>query len=415
MWLPGRRAARLAPLLAALSPVSPLSLMSLQSPLSSLFAQTLPAVFPPSTHLPIRFLYPLASGRDTVGTRVLVQTMGALAHDSCVVVQPFTQVQGRVTLSRGGRLFGGRGEIHIAFDSLEVRRGAWVPIAAVLDTLEYEAPRDVGPSGTIHGGHVSFVKRLVPAGIVGLADVDVIPVALLGGYLVARRGPRATIVSGEVGGLRLTVPLMLPVPACVRPVRVRDLTTPPDLPRFVPRSDTKSGAPWDPINLIFLGTGPALDTAFAHAGWLPAHRHTAPAVVKEVVAALANRPAVAAPVSTEYFNGRPQDDAFELAGPTVRVRHHVRIWVLDSLAGLWVGAATEDVGIILTKHTHRISPRVDIERDRIVRDLEAGGCADLVQYVRLPGALTQGHGPQGQLMVSDGRAAIVRLKACDPM
>ena len=403
MRMPAMRAVRLVPLLAVLSPLSPL------------FAQTPPAVFAAGTHLPVRFLYPLVSGRDTVGTRVLVQTMGALVHDSCVVVQPFTQAQGRVTLSRGGRLFGGRGEIRVAFDSLEVRRGRWVRITAVLDTLEYEPPRDVGPSGTVHGGHVSFVKRLVPAGLVVLADVDVIPVALLGGFLIARQGPRAAIVSGEVGGLRLTAPLTLPVHACVPPARTRDLTALPDLPRFVPRSDTKSGRLWDPINLIFLGTGPALDTAFAHAGWLPAHRHTAPAGVKEVVAVLANQPAVRAPESTEYFAGRPQDDAFELAGPTARVRHHVRVWVLDSLAGIWVGAATEDVGIILTKHTHRISPRVDLERDRIVRDLEAGGCADLVQYVRLPGALTRGRGPEGQLMVSDGRAAVVRLKACDPM
>ena len=239
---------------------------------------------------------------------------------------------------------------------------------------------------------------------------------MLGGYLLARRGPRATILSGEVGGLRLQAPPVLRVNAvaCAHPARDHDLVTPPDLPRFAPRSHTKSGAPWDPINLIFIGTTAALDTAFAHAGWLPAHRHTTPAVMKEIVAVLADRSAVGAPVSTEYFEGRPQDDAFELAGPNARMRHHVRIWGLDSLAGLWVGAATEDVGILVTKRTHRISPRVDLERDRIVRDLEAGGCADLVQYVRLPGAVTRGRTPEGQPMISDGRAAVVRLKACDP-
>ena len=75
-----------------------LSLLSVLSPLSARSAR-LPSVVPPGTHLPIRFLYPLASGRDTVGTRVLVQTMGALVQDSCVVGPAFTQVQGRVTLS----------------------------------------------------------------------------------------------------------------------------------------------------------------------------------------------------------------------------------------------------------------------------------------------------------------------------
>jgi hypothetical protein len=400
--IPGPVRARLLPALVALFPLAPLS------------AQMRPAVVGPGAHLPIRFLYPLASGLDTVGTRVLVQTMGALIADSCVVVPPFAQVQGRVTLSRGGRRFGGRGEIRIAFDSLELRGGTWVAMAGVLDTLEYVPPRDIDASGTVHGGHVSIGRRLLPAGLLGVADVDVIPAAMLGGYLIATRGPRAKILSGEVGGLRLVAPLSLPIAACARPADNRDLTTPPDLPRFTPRSDTKAGVPWDPINLIFVGTDADLDTAFVHAGWRPAHRHTTGAVVREVLAALADRPAVAAPLGTEYFEGRPQDAAFELAGPNARIRHHVRIWLLDSLAGLWVGAATEDVGIILTKHTHRISPRVDLERDRIVRDLEAGGCADLIQYIKLPGAITRARTPEGQPMLSDGRAAVVRLKACDP-
>jgi hypothetical protein len=395
----------LAALLVGLSPLPHLSPLSAQLP---------PAVFPAGTRLPIRFLYPLTSGRDTVGTRVLVQTMGALIADTCVVAPPFGQVQGRVTLSRGGRRFGGRGELRIVFDSLELRHGSWVAMAAVLDSLEYVPPGDIDTSGTVHGRHVSIGRRLVPAGLLGVADIDVIPAAMLGGYLLATRGPRAMVLSGEVGGLRLAAPLSLPIAGCMRPAANRDLTTPPDLPRFTPRSDTKAGEPWDPINLIFVGTDTDLDTAFVRAGWQPAHHHTTGAVVREVLAALADRPAVAAPLGTEYFEGRPQDAAFELAGPNARIRHHVRIWLLDSLAGLWVGAATEDVGIIVTKRTHRISPKVDLERDRIVRDLEAGGCADLVQYIRLPGSVTRARGPEGQLMLSDGRAAVVRLKACDP-
>ena len=394
----------LVPLLVALSPLSHPSPLSAQLPF---------AVFPAGTHLPIRFLYPLAGGLDTVGTRVLAQTMGALMEDSCVVVPPFTQVEGRVTLSRGGGRFGAPGKIRIAFDSLELRRSTWVAMGALLDTLEYVRRRDIDASGTVHGGHTSLLRRLLPAGLLGIADVDVIPAVMLGGYLVATRGPQAKILSGEAGGLRLVAPLLLPVAACVRPADHRDLTTPPSLPRFTPRSHTKDGVLWDPINVIFMGSDTDLDTALVHAGWRPAHRHTTVAVVREALAALADWSAGTAPMGTEYFEGRPQDAAFELAGPNARIRHHVRIWLLDSLAGLWVGAATEDVGIIVTKHTHRISPRVDLERDRIVRDLEAGGCADLVQYIRLPGAITRARGPEGQLMVSDGRAAVVRLKACD--
>ncbi len=372
------------------------------------------AVFPPGTHLPIRFLSPVTSGRDTVGTPVLVQTMGALVRDSCVVVPAFTQVHGRVTASRGGVRFGRRGEIHIQFDSVEVRRGTWVVLNAVLDTLEYAPPHDLSPSGTVHGRPVSIRKRLLPVALAEASGVGTIPVALLGGYWMARRGPRAQILAGEVGGLRLLVPLVLPIASCVASSSNTDLTRPPDLPTFAARSESRRGVPWDPINLIFLGTRPALDQAFRSAGWIPARPRTVRSVLDEVLAALTSRPAIGAPVSTEYFSRRAQDGAYELAGPNARIRHHVRVWLLDSLSGLWVGAGTEDVGISLTRHTHKINPDVDLERDGIVHDLEATGCADLMQYVRLPGAITRGRTPEGQDLVSDGRTAIVRVRACDP-
>jgi hypothetical protein len=84
---------------------------------------------------------------------------------------------------------------------------------------------------------------------------------------------------------------------------------------------------------------------------------------------------ISAPVSTQYFEGRPQDLAYELAGPNVRIRHHIRIWLLDSLSLVWVGAANKDVGVIFKpwepQATHRIEPHVDWERDRVVHDLDA--------------------------------------------
>jgi hypothetical protein len=338
--------------------------------------------------------------------------MGALVSDSCIVVRPYTHILGRVLVSRGGRRFARRGEIRIEFDSLEARPGEWVPIEGVLDSLEYSPRRDLTPSGTLYGRRVSIGKRLLPVGLLAAADVEILPVALLGGYWITRPGPRAQIFAGEVGGLRLVTPLALPVATCERPSANADLTQFPDLPTFVPRAENKSGKPWDVVNLIFLGNGAELDTAFKRAGWVVAQHRSLGAVGKGVLAALAGRPAIAAPVSTEYFQGRAQDVAFELPGPNARIRHHARIWLLDSLALVWVGAATEDIGINLLKHTHRISPEVDLERDRVVRDLEAAGCADLIQYVSLPGAVTRARTPEGQEIVSDGRAAVVRVRAC---
>ncbi|HEX2648286.1 MAG TPA: LssY C-terminal domain-containing protein, partial [Candidatus Dormibacteraeota bacterium] len=189
----------------------------------------------------------------------------------------------------------------------------------------------------------------------------------------------------------------------------------PALPTFVPRSENRAGTVLgDPFNILLLGSAAAIDSAFRAAGWLRAQKPSVLAVTREVSAAIASLPAINAPVSTQYFAGRPQDLAYELPGPNVRIRHHIRIWLLDSLSLVWVGAANKDVGVIFKpwkpQATHRIDSHIDGERDRIVRDLEAGGCADLVDYITLPGAVTETRNVSGQKIVTDGRTAALRLR-----
>src|SRR3989449_8916058 len=91
-------------------------------------------VIPAGTRIPIRFVQRITSGKDTVGTPVLVQTMGALVRDSCVVVPPYTRAKGRIVVSKGGGRFGRHGRLGLRFDSLEVRPGRWAAISGVLDT-----------------------------------------------------------------------------------------------------------------------------------------------------------------------------------------------------------------------------------------------------------------------------------------
>ena len=50
----------------------------------------------------------------------------------------------------------------------------------------------------------------------------------------------------------------------------------------------------------------------------------------------------------------------------------------------------------------------------MVHDLEASGCGDLIAYMHLPGAITEGRNVSGQKVISDGRTAVVRLRPCDP-
>lgn len=378
---------------------------------------------PAGTHLPIRFLQPITSGRDSVGTRVLVQTMGAWVQDSCIVLPPYLRAKGRIVVSKGGGGFGRHGKLGLRFDSLEVRPGQWAAIAGILDTLEYAKAGLVTDSGVVSSGKSSVVgigKKILPAGLAVATEIAAIPVALLSGYALVHRGPPVRILAGEVGGVRLTELLLLPGPdRCESVTAHRELVELPALPRFVPRSENRKGTRLgDPVNLLLLGSAQLIDSAFRSAGWLRAHKASVLAVTKEVTAAIASRPAISAPVSTQYFEGRPQDLAYELAGPNVRIRHHVRLWLLDTLALVWVGAANKDVGVIFKpwkpQATHRIDAHIDRERDHIVRDLEASGCGDLVDYVTLPGAITEGRNVSGQKFETDARTAVLRLRPCGP-
>src|SRR5439155_24542530 len=146
------------------------------------------------------------SGRDTIGTRVLAQTLSPLAYDGCVVVAPYTQVVARVTRSRAGHLFGGGGVLALRFDSLEVRPGEWVALDAVLDTLEYTRKANLTDSGLVYGSRASAASRAVPLGIAGAAGLDLAPFALLGGYWLAPRGPAARTGTRETGAPRPGAP-----------------------------------------------------------------------------------------------------------------------------------------------------------------------------------------------------------------
>ena len=128
-------------------------------------------VFPTGTTLPIRFLQTVISGRDSIGTRVRVQSMGAMVSNGCVIVPPYTQAAGAVTLSRRGRMFGAGARS--ACDSTHSRSAPaeWLAISAVLDTLEYTPDKDLSDSGVAYGRRGSFAKRVVPFGIAGAADV----------------------------------------------------------------------------------------------------------------------------------------------------------------------------------------------------------------------------------------------------
>jgi hypothetical protein len=380
------------------------------------------SVFAAGTRIPVRFAQTLTGGRDRPGAVLEVQAMAPLEAGGCVVVPAFTPIFGTVVASRPGRMFGRRGYLELRFDSVLAAPGEWVPLVAALDSLEWASRGAWTAAGGLQEKRRSIRGIVGTAGLAGIASaatgLGVIPVVAVTGLDLMLRGPRAQILAGQRGVLRLTAPLVVPMPdRCKHPAAAAVAGEAPLVPVLPARATSKSGRSGaDPINLIVRGSRAEVDSALWRAGWLSAERSTFGSLAREAEAVLlASRDSVA-PMSHEYYLGRVEDLRFERAGPSARVRHHVRFWQADSTGALWAAAATEDVGMLLSARartfTHRIAPDIDRERDLLVGELLAGGCAILEGYVTLPDAVGRGTGVAGQAFVTDARAAVLKIVSC---
>src|SRR5436190_16935976 len=145
---------------------------------------------------------------------------------------------------------------------------------------------------------------------------------------------------------------------------------------------TAQGIPGDPMNVGLIGDVGDVVCAMHAAGWYPADRITLKSSIEIVGSLLLNRPYKDAPVSNLYYLGRREDLAYEKPiGASADRRNHVRYWKVlesgDEKRPVWLGAATEDRGVGVSKYpvaaTHHISPDLAAERALLAADLETAG------------------------------------------
>ncbi len=190
--------------------------------------------------------------------------------------------------------------------------------------------------------------------------------------------------------LFLLLPSYATLAYVVLPAVWRRHVSPPsqeDLPRL---TYTAEGIPADPINVALVGSEAELVAAMRAAGWTRADRISLRSGLRDVRSVLFDRPYSAAPMSTHFVGRRrPQDVAFErTVGRSPRRRHHVRFWRFEEGAGrgetVWLGAASYDRGVGLSHFTgevmHHIDPKIDAERDALVRDLATAGRIDALSW-----------------------------------
>lgn len=129
------------------------------------------------------------------------------------------------------------------------------------------------------------------------------------------------------------------------------------------------------------------------------------------------------PVSDLFWNGTPQQMAFQLPGNLLK-RSHIRWWQAgvdaDSNQKLWLGALSYDDGLQLTPYSgivtilHSIDPNVDVERDKLAKQvvkLDQNVSIDFAAY-NPPMALDGEHDyyTDGRvLVIADNQAVITKI------
>jgi hypothetical protein len=185
------------------------------------------------------------------------------------------------------------------------------------------------------------------------------------------------------------------------------------------RSTTTTMTSADLVNLVFLGTPEQLQSAFTHAGWQttdPFNKHT---FMLNFYAFLNNSGYARAPMRPFLLQGRPPDMNWQKSLNSYARRDHLRLWQWpEPFDGqpVWLSAATHDAGAALSvKHrefVHHISPNLDEERSKVIRDLKAAGCVQSVSLVPRHGAANLTQNAIGDPVRTDGAVAVVQLKEC---
>ena len=372
---------------------------------------------PVGTRLSIRLTTRVSSRASHPGERV-----------GAVLIAP-VELGGRLVLPAGNTIRGhvrdvkkqhGRASLRLDFSELVDDDGVALPIDTRITSIE-----DSRESVTEDGRIVGFkpMRRLPsPFAAFVMLIAHVHPVAIgtfVAGRLALRAVQRPAIdyPPGVELTLALQSPLEIEEPAATIPLPAAD----PALSDFVQSlpfrtQSAKHNTDADVTNLLFVGSQAEVAEAFAGAGWTRARSLGVRARLRGLVALIAKRPYHAAAVSGQELEGRPPDLVFQKQNNTLAKRHHVRIWRYpDGPAGqtVWVGAATHDVAIVFGRRhrafTHRIDPRIDVERAKIVNDLEHTGQVAAVFLVDRDEAPALAESLGDDAMETDGRMAVVVL------
>jgi hypothetical protein len=186
------------------------------------------------------------------------------------------------------------------------------------------------------------------------------------------------------------------------------------------RTSTAKGLPADVVNLAFIGSQDQIENAFETAGWLRSDAPSTRNGAHMFTALISSKSYPHGPISEQLLDGRDYDFGWQKGLNCVVRRDHLRVWSDDLTwqgRSIWLGASTRDVGVrfsIWNKElTHRVESDIDVERERVVRDLGLAGCIESVHVAPRPGMPANLANATGDRLHTDGAVAVIELKDCD--
>ena len=190
--------------------------------------------------------------------------------------------------------------------------------------------------------------------------------------------------------------------------------------RTIPtRTTTTNKVPADLINLAFVGSREQIVDAFHSAGWVNSDTFNRHAFMRDFYAFLNNSGYPQMPMRSFLLDGEPADMNWQKSLNSYGRRDHLRMWEWTDSANsktVWLSSSTHDTGAALSlshhQFVHHISPDIDEERSKVIRDLTAAGCVQSVHLIQRRGVPTFTESYNGDPVRTDGSLAVIELKNC---
>ena len=184
-------------------------------------------------------------------------------------------------------------------------------------------------------------------------------------------------------------------------------------------SETVTGAPAEPINIIIISDKETLNQAFVDSKWFLLDQLSLKTSFKIIKSVAKRESYPQTPGLPVFWDTRPNTIGY--GQPTednlASSRHHIHLWessyITEKGDNIWIGTAHFDeeikrkFNIILPIHTTQIL--VDEEREKIKKDLENSGFLKSFEKIDITG-LTYGAKKSGNKYLSDGQAYILYLQ-----